>query len=685
MPRKTTSPSRPQRPNVLIVMADQYRFPRFSYGRRGFVDPLKHVLGFQGEARDMAGFARFFPGFVRLRRNAVVLRNHSIASSACIPSRATIMTGQYGTRTGVLQTDGLFKSGDALNFPWLQPEGIPTIGDWFRAAGYETHYFGKCHFANPPDHSLERFGFSDWELSYPEPHGASVNNLGVYRDYGFSDLVTTFLRRKGLALDWDRRAAQMALERPDLSPPTPERQRPWLAVASFTNPHDIAAYPLLTSRVEGGGAQLGATPVPAQGSLSQPPQPGTWTLDLNPDGFPQQNATTPPGMRELLHTKPDCQFDYSLKMGLALASALGPTLVRKPQVTGLPFRLTPDPEQASRAFLQYYAYVHYAVDRHVDAVLRALDETGLRDDTIVLFLSDHGEYGAAHGMMMEKWHTAYQESLHVPVVVSSPLVNDTGEPRQVDALTSHVDLLPTLLGLAGIGPDERRRLAERLRAEHDVPELVGADLAPVVKGRTARVVEPDGRPRQAVLFMTDDTITEPLPYIADPHSTGNDTNFQTFVDAVEWYRTEKHPGTGWETLTRRLKPGPVCEPCHVRCVRDKRFKLVRYFDGSGAAEPVPDQWEMYDLQHDPNELTNLLVHDAPFPTPAKAPGASLPPRAVVREAERLRELLAQLETRLLSTGAVAYPPPAAQPATDTAPADSGRAARSRPRRRARRK
>ena len=126
--------------------------------------------------------------------------------------------------------------------------------------------------ASMPRYDVERFGFSDWELSYPEPHGASVNNLGVYRDYGFSDLVTTFLRRKGLALDWDRRAAQMALERPDLSPPTPERQRPWLAVASFTNPHDIAAYPLLTSRVEGGGAQLGATPVPAQGSLSQPPR-----------------------------------------------------------------------------------------------------------------------------------------------------------------------------------------------------------------------------------------------------------------------------------------------------------------------------------------------------------------------------------------------------------------------------
>jgi arylsulfatase A-like enzyme len=54
---------------------------------------------------------------MKLRQNAVVLRNHTIAASACTPSRAVIYTGQYGTRTGVTQTDGLFKNGDAPNFP----------------------------------------------------------------------------------------------------------------------------------------------------------------------------------------------------------------------------------------------------------------------------------------------------------------------------------------------------------------------------------------------------------------------------------------------------------------------------------------------------------------------------------------------------------------------------------------
>ena len=130
-----------------------------------------------------------------MRRNAVVLRNHSIASSACIPSRAALLTGQYGTRTGCSQTDGLFKDGDSAAFPWLSADGIPTLGHWFRAAGYRTHYVGKWHVSNPHEHSLERFGFGGWELSWPEPHGASVNNLGFFRDVGFADLICGFLRR----------------------------------------------------------------------------------------------------------------------------------------------------------------------------------------------------------------------------------------------------------------------------------------------------------------------------------------------------------------------------------------------------------------------------------------------------------------------------------------------------------
>ena len=77
----------------------------------------------------------------------------------------------------------------------------------------------------------------------------------------------------------------------------------------------------------------------------------------------------------------------------------------------------------------------------------------------MVFSSDHGDLQGAHNGMHEKWHVAYEEALHVPFVVSSPLL--PGGARELDVPTSHADLIPTLLGLAGIDPDEALRQAER--------------------------------------------------------------------------------------------------------------------------------------------------------------------------------------------------------------------------------
>ena len=469
--------------------------------------------------------------------------------------------------------------------------------------------------------------------------------------------MTKFLRRKALAVDHDRRAAEAEAQHPGPGPGPPDVERPWFAVASFTNPHDIATYPVtvrqLVDHKVAEGAVLGPLDIPAGGTLSAPPEDGTWRIPLNPGDLLQENANPSPSQNEdLKKNKPDCQFDYSLKLGLALTSKTTyEKIIESPSVLGLPFQLTDQPELWAIRFAQYYTYVHHVVDQHIERVLKTLEETGLWDNTIVVFASDHGEYAAAHGMMMQKWHTGYQEAIHVPLVVSSPLVNDSDEMRQVEALTSHIDLLPTVLGLAGIGPDVRKKLKEQLRIDHDVPEPVGADLSPVILGTSGRVVEPDGTDREGILFATDDMVTEPLPFIGDPHSTQNEENYGYYLEAIEWYREEPHPDhPEWKPLTDQLKPGSVCQPCHVRCVRTERFKLVRYCDLS-SDDPVPDQWEMYDREHDPNEMTNLLVYDAKlFPKPIESPPPGLDREQIVAEAKKLSNLLAELEAKMLAPG-----------------------------------
>ncbi|RKI44860.1 sulfatase [Corallococcus sp. AB004] len=634
--------STPSRPNILILTVDQLQFPPFAYGPDGgFLPAIKDILGFVDEGGEDNPFRKFFPGFAALRKNAAVFRNHTIAASACTPSRAVIYTGQYGTRTGVTQTDGLFKSGDAAAFPWLSADGIPTLGHWFQKAGYHTHYFGKWHVSNPPDHSLKQYGFDDWELSYPEPHGASINNLGAFRDEGFADLACGFLRRMALGEPYNRALAEQSYEAPRAAAPGSEPQ-PWLAVASFTNPHDIATYPILPRQLDPAGPKVGPLTVPT-GGRSVAPTGGTFTVPLNPLGFPQDNASVPSNLHDTLENKPACQRDYAYKVGLALSSKTGLTMHQANEnidpvtVTlnaGIPFQLTHDPEKAALRFQQYYAWLIHLVDGHIERVLRTLDETGLRENTVVVFLSDHGEYGAAHGYLMEKWHTSYQEALHVPLVVQ---FSEEQKTRYVDALTSHADIVPTVLGLAGITREEQAAIRTDLRLHRPVPPFVGADLSPLARGESTTVLEPNGTPREGVLFITDDEITEPLPRTGDPHQLHDDALFTVYTRAVERLREQgKVPG---------LKPGAVCQPNHVRCVRTPRWKLARTFDPSGEHA---DQWELYDLQTDPLEMENLLVFDQPFPTliPSLPRGLS---RVEVEEAARATHaLLGRYEAEKLS-------------------------------------
>ena len=91
--------------------------------------------------------------------------------------------------------------------------------------------------------------------------------------------------------------------------PSPEpEQKPWLAVASFANPHDIATYPALPRGLDPTAPKLGPLTVPAAGTLANPPTAGTLQFDLNPHGFPQDNARIAPTTNENLRdNKPHCQ------------------------------------------------------------------------------------------------------------------------------------------------------------------------------------------------------------------------------------------------------------------------------------------------------------------------------------------------------------------------------------------
>lgn len=147
-------------------------------------------------------------------------------------------------------------------------------------------------------------------------------------------------------------------------------------------------------------------------------------------------------------------------------------------LTDLYVRPNADTTLSKAPAARYYFANVSGVDREFGRLLQTLDELGLKENTIVVFSSDHGETMCSHGLTDPK-NSIYRESLNVPFVVRYPRGL---KPRTDDMLLSTTDVMPTLLGLAG--------LSER------IPKSVqGRDLSPVLRGETEEL-----RPR-AALYM----------------------------------------------------------------------------------------------------------------------------------------------------------------------------------------
>ncbi len=124
--------------------------------------------------------------------------------------------------------------------------------------------------------------------------------------------------------------------------------------------------------------------------------------------------------------------------------------------------LMPEPNADRSAWFEYDAWnadydaarfrqLYFGEISHLDAAFgrltRGLDDLGLREDTLVIFTSDHGEMAGAHGRFGKG--VMHEESLHVPLIVRAPRPREGRRTRQ---LAATVDLLPTLLDYAGCEP-----------------------------------------------------------------------------------------------------------------------------------------------------------------------------------------------------------------------------------------
>src|SRR5262249_33978583 len=316
----------------------------------------------------------------------------------------------------------------------------PTIGHMLRKAGYTTAYKGKWHLSREFDtQSVEQFMTPNME-KYGFADNFSPGDLIGHTLGGYSyDHITA-----GSAINWLRTKGR----------PLSDDGKPWCMFVSFVNPHDVMYFNTDApgERVQDTGKlQLHAARAPEHVLYKASwdvPIPASLHQPLDAPGRPQAH-------REFDHV-----WDYFLGD-------------------------VPLEDVRWKRFNDYYINCIRNVDRSVEALLGELDALALAQNTIVIYTADHGEMAGAHGLR-GKGPFAYRETNHLPFYVVHP---DVKGGQQCQSLSSHIDLVPTLLSMAGMKADRIGEAAGRA--------LPGKDLTQVMTNPGSRAVD---AVRSATLF-----------------------------------------------------------------------------------------------------------------------------------------------------------------------------------------
>ena len=470
------------------------------------------------------------PAHQRLLRRGTAFVNHRINSCVCTSSRSVIYTGQH------IQHTGMF---DNTNFPWITSMSteLPTLGSMLRAAGYYTAYKGKWHLTKEFEtvnklgtptkiftQEMEAYGFSDY---FGVGDIIAHDRGGYLHDGIIASMGVSWLRGKGREL-----AAA---------------GKPWFLAVNLVNPHDVMFYdtdpPGSPVRNHGGLAHLARDPV-------DPLYAKQWAFQL-PRSHNQAIDTPgrPPAHREFLRSHD------------AFVGEI--------------------PDEASRWQRRHNYYLNCLrdVDRNIAIVLAELDASGLADRTIIVLTADHGDMDGAH-KLHAKGAVAYREQINVPLVVVHP--SHPGG-RQCRAVTSHLDLAPTLLAFTG---------GDAVRTASIGKALPGKDFSSLLRA-----------PERAGF----DAVRDGALYCY---------NMLAYLDGDFLYKAVEHLHKGGKPAD--LKAAGVVPDLMkrgaVRSIFDGRYVFTRYFSPKQHNRPAAmedlmrlNDLELFDTQTDADEMINLAA------------------------------------------------------------------------------
>jgi arylsulfatase len=471
------------------------------------------------------------PAHERLAKRGVVFENHRINSCVCTSSRSVLYTGRH------IQQTRMF---DNANFPWSNdlPADIKTMGHLLREAGYYTAYKGKWHLTK----SFETVN----KLDAPEKFFTKEMEAYGFADYiGVGDIIAHTeggYRHDGIitetAVSWLRSKTG------DLA----KQGKPWFLAVNLVNPHDIMFYntdqPGQPVQEAGNLAHLNHDPAHALYARK-------WPTRL-PVSFRQRIDA--PG-------RPPAHTDYKRGNDVMLGAI-------------------PDNEEWRwHKRHNYYLNCLRDVDRHVAALLDELDARGLAASTIVVLTSDHGELDGAHHLS-GKGATSYREQNHVPLIVAHPAYPGG---KRCQAVTTHLDIVPTLISLTNASPERKAAVARGLPGRDFSPTLA----APEKAGHAA--------------------VRDGQLYCFNMFATLDGEFLEKARDLL------RQPG-GPEKLKQGALRPDMMKRGAIRSVFDGRYQFTRYFSPKQHNRPTSieallqfNDVELFDHQNDPHELDNLAM------------------------------------------------------------------------------
>lgn len=330
------------------------------------------------------------PAMDSLARDGIRFEKAYSSNPVCVPSRTAMATGVMPDRLNAPNNSvGIKKA--------VIPSNVyeHSLGKTIKSAGYDTFYGGKVHMCEtlqPLNSGYDEY-FKDERDELP-------------------DVCLEFITRK--------------------------RNKPFFAVASFINPHDICyeytAYKnrkINSHKTEGMAKLYHDAVVLTESKL--PPLPSNYPV---PDKEP-------------------AIIDKKLS-----SKAVTPARI---------IRDTYD-EREWRIYRWIYRRLTEKVDGHVGRILDGLKDAGLEENTLVVFVSDHGDMDAAHRLASKSQF--YDESARVPFIMKYPGIIPAGVVEQSALVTTGLDLLPTLRDYAGV---------QKLLPNH----LLGRSLRDLAEGRTS--------------------------------------------------------------------------------------------------------------------------------------------------------------------------------------------------------